>query len=175
MKKIIILCLTVFLLLLSCGSSPEAMTDEVSWVAEELAENLIYEQELSPGELGNLAVIPFTEGVSGESNQFSQYFAEELITALLMLGEKDLSIYERSQINQLMKEAEFASTGMVLEDSAMELGRMMGADSLIIGSFKTAGEVLRINCRLVEVESGKIMSAAAGEIPMEYYLQLKGN
>jgi len=174
-KKASILTAFIGFLVFSCTSSPDDLTDEVSWVAEDLVETLIYEQDLEPGDLGNLAVIPFADSISGESDRFSQYFAEEMITALLMLGESELKIFERSQINSIMKEAEFNASGMVLEDSAMELGRMVGADTLIIGSFKTAGQQLRINCRLVKVESGQILSAAAGEIPLEFYLELKEN
>lgn len=175
LKKAVILTALIGVLVFSCSSSPGDLTNEVSWVAEDLADILVYEQDLEPGELGNLAVIPFTDSISGESDRFSQYFAEEMITALLLLGESELKIFERSQINSIMKEAEFNSSGMVLEDSAMELGRMVGADTLIVGSFKTAGEQLRINCRLVKVESGQILSAAAGEIPLNFYLELKEN
>ncbi len=71
------------------------------------------------------------------------------------------SIVERSLLNKVMKELELEQSGLVEESQAREIGRMVGADAVLTGSVSKLGSSMRIDVRLINVETGKIMAAAS--------------
>lgn len=170
MKYKLLTLFCAFLLIWSCSSSPQSATEEIAWLAEDFAEDLIY--SVDPDDIGKMAVIPFVESISNENDAFSNYFADELITAFIQESWGSLDIYERTQVNQLMEEAQFAATGMISEDTAVELGKMIGVDALVIGTFTKVGDRVRINSRLVVIETGQISAAVNGDLSAEAYHSL---
>jgi hypothetical protein len=54
---------------------------------------------------------------------------------------------------------QLAQTGIVDEQMAVQVGKAVGADAVIVGSFLQIGDVIRINARLINVETSEIIVA----------------
>jgi len=64
-------------------------------------------------------------------------------------------------------------TGLIDEDTAPKVGKMIGADELVIGSFQVVGENIRIDARFLDVETGRVhvFSGAYGELDKVFEVQ----
>ncbi len=69
-------------------------------------------------------------------------------------------IVERANLQKILEEMKLGQSGMIESSAAQEVGKMLGAQNLILGSFMMMLDgKLRIDARLVEVESGKTLMA----------------
>jgi len=75
-----------------------------------------------------------------------------------------LRLVERGQIQQAEEEIGLGQMGIVNPATAPELGRMVGAQQVVIGSFDIVGSVLSLRARLVEVATGEIVGGAAASV-----------
>ncbi len=84
--------------------------------------------------------------------------AEALVTNLARIG--TLTIIERSQISKIMDEQDFKISQMKDTSAILKLGKLAGADRLLIGSYSKPGWAINFNVRVVDVETGVVLSAA---------------
>ncbi|MEK6545363.1 MAG: CsgG/HfaB family protein [Nitrospinota bacterium] len=68
-----------------------------------------------------------------------------------------IKILERREINKITGEHKLFTSGMVDEKTAKEAGKLLGTDYMITGSFTKLGAELRIDIRLIDVESGQVI------------------
>ncbi len=71
---------------------------------------------------------------------------------------KDIIIVDRTNVEKIMQEIELGQYGLVDKKSAKNVGKALGADMLVSGSFVKMGNNVRISAKLVEVESHKIIN-----------------
>ncbi len=81
-------------------------------------------------------------------------FAENLTQRLGALHE--LTVLERTQIQQLLKEQNFGQSLFSAPEQAPALGQMLGAQLMLIGTYQLQGEKLLVQARFVEVETGQV-------------------
>jgi len=105
--------------------------------------------------LKSIAVLEFeAKGVSSiEASTLTDRFRSELVRT-----EKFFQI-ERSKIEQIFEEQKLQLSGTISEDKLVEIGELLGAELLVIGSIGKLGSTYTIDLRLVEVESGKIIAS----------------
>jgi len=108
-------------------------------------------------------ILPF-ENLSAQTEDqwLGKSFAENLTQGLSQL--QALEILERSQIQALFKEQNFGQSLQVNEQSAPQLGQMLGAKWILIGSYQRQGQQLLINARFVNVETGKVDPALSVQL-----------
>ncbi|MBT4496892.1 MAG: tetratricopeptide repeat protein [Gemmatimonadetes bacterium] len=82
-----------------------------------------------------------------------------LITELSKI--EALKVVERAQLQALIKEMKIGQTGVVDAGTAQQMGKLLGAETLLLGSFATdmAGKKMRIDARIVETETGLTLKA----------------
>ncbi len=80
-----------------------------------------------------------------------------LITELVNCGEFD--VLERTQVAQILNEQGFQQMGVTDASAAVEAGRMLNTDIVMIGTLQQFDQSLVINVRLVEVSTAKILFA----------------
>jgi TolB-like protein len=95
---------------------------------------------------------------SGRKDPMGRMIAEFLTTAAVDSGR--FSIVERSLLEKVLKELELGQSGIIEEGKAREIGRMVGAAAILTGSVSRLGNTMRIDVRLIDVETGKILAAA---------------
>lgn len=87
----------------------------------------------------------------------SKGIPDMLITDLSKI--QGITIVERSRLEDLLKEIELNKSKYFDDKTVQKLGKGLGAKSILTGSFILINEDLRIDARLVDVQSGKIVMA----------------
>jgi len=64
-------------------------------------------------------------------------------------------VVERSQINKTISEQKFQKSGLIDDKNAVELGKLLGADLIVIGSVVKIGTSYTINSRMIETKTGE--------------------
>ena len=82
---------------------------------------------------------------------------ESLITYLGKRGE--VRIVERSRLEAALDEMKLGMSGIVDEQTAVEVGKAVGAAAVMVGSFLQIGDRIRINTRLIDVGTSEIITA----------------
>jgi curli biogenesis system outer membrane secretion channel CsgG len=89
--------------------------------------------------------------------------SERVTTELIRLGK--LKVVERKEIEKVLRELKLQMSGQIDQDSTKRLGKMLGADLLVIGTMtELPGKKLELNARLAGVESGEAYSAVSGQV-----------
>ncbi|MFA5779244.1 MAG: CsgG/HfaB family protein [Elusimicrobiota bacterium] len=107
----------------------------------------------------NIAVIPF-QNITGdkEKNWIGAGFSETLTTKLVKVSE--ITVLERENLSKILEEIKFQYTGAVDEKTAVEKGKLFGADVIVFGSFQVSGDKLKVTARFVDVQTRKIIDTA---------------
>ena len=82
----------------------------------------------------------------------------EIMVTDLSLCEK-ITLVERSRLQEILDEMQLALSGVVSNDQVVEIGEMAGANAILVGSIIAAGDVYRIDARLVDVASAEVLLA----------------
>ena len=73
----------------------------------------------------------------------------------------DLVLIERLQIEKVAAELGMAESKYTDPDTVVRIGRLLGANYMIIGAYQKAGRKIRLTARRVKVETGEIFEAAS--------------
>ena len=89
--------------------------------------------------------------------------AEIFRTEIVGLG--DYTVIERAMVEEVLKEQELQLSGAVDSETAVEIGNLIGAQAVVLGSLVKTGNVYTINARLIDVATGivKIGENMSGE------------
>lgn len=109
-----------------------------------------------------IAVLPLTRGAGGpEVEGLGSALADMMVTDLMAVPE--LVLVERQRLADVLAELELSETAFVDESSAQEMGRGLGAEMVVVGSFSVLEGQLVIDCRLVAVATGAVLKAARAQ------------
>jgi TolB-like protein len=106
-----------------------------------------------------LVVASFT--YNNHLTEFSISLQEKLITALVHQGVK---VVERSQLEKVLMEQQLSYSGLVDLNSAQQIGKLLSAAAMILGTITDEGNEVAVNARLVEVGTADIVTAAEVEL-----------
>jgi len=105
-----------------------------------------------------IAVLDFTlQGSNFETKDMGKIVAEWFITAMVKEGRFD--VVERSMLEKILAEQKLAMSGIIDQDSASQLGKILGVKVIISGSVMKLRNVTEINARIIDVESASIIAA----------------
>lgn len=68
------------------------------------------------------------------------------------------TVLEASQMNEIASEHKLSLSGLVDEKKAIKVGKVLGAQYLIVGSVNATGSVFTLTARLVDVRTGVVHS-----------------
>ncbi|MBI2361927.1 MAG: hypothetical protein HYV15_00870 [Elusimicrobia bacterium] len=88
--------------------------------------------------------------------------AERLLSRLY--GRPGFILVERTSLQQILSEHRLAATGAVDARKAQEIGRLLGADALVVGTVVGVGRSLELEARVVDVASGKVLAASQARL-----------
>jgi len=73
-----------------------------------------------------------------------------------------INVYiDRSSMEMVLLEQGFQQTGCSSDECAVEMGQMLGAEEIIVGSIGLIGSTYSVNIRSISVENGKINRTAS--------------
>jgi len=86
----------------------------------------------------------------------------ELLSAQVMDGlrkKEKVTLVERERLLRVLEELHLGSTAVVDEATRLKLGRLAGARWMVFGGYQIIGDQMRLDLRLVEVETGRVRKA----------------
>lgn len=98
----------------------------------------------------SVAVLDF-ESIGSEP-YLGKAVAEIMRTELV--GTHNFRIVERAQIEKTLEEQKLQMTGLIDNRSAVEVGKLVGADFIVVGSVVKIGNAYTINSRMIDVKTG---------------------
>lgn len=104
-----------------------------------------------------LSVLPFKGTLPGAPG-VGEGVTEALVTDLS--GASGIRLIERGQIDVDIAELDFQRTSHVDPATRAALGRIVGAEVVLLGAIGAAGDKARITARFVDVESGEVLATA---------------
>ncbi|HAH32476.1 MAG TPA: hypothetical protein DCL44_09220, partial [Elusimicrobia bacterium] len=108
----------------------------------------------------------------GRDSRDGGVVAERITTELVK--SKKFKVIERKEIEKVFEELKFQLSGAVDQDSAQKIGKMLGANWIVVGTLtELPDKQLELNVRLVSVESGEILSASNSQIEKDWLDQYR--
>ncbi|MDW7681367.1 MAG: CsgG/HfaB family protein, partial [bacterium] len=107
-----------------------------------------------------IAILDFSNNCLFDKDKYASLspgLAEILITELNKI--QSIQIVERQKINQLIQEMQLAQSGLVSEETGVQVGKLVGAKYLVFGSYMVFDKKIRVDVRIVEVETGVTIKA----------------
>jgi TolB-like protein len=95
-----------------------------------------------------IAILNFSSNWQG----LSTYVIDELNNAIVRNG--SLTVVDRQQLDLVRQEQNFQISGEVDDKSAQSIGKFLGAQSVLSGSFTVIGNTYRFRVRVIDVETG---------------------
>lgn len=71
---------------------------------------------------------------------------------------KEVSVVSDTDRRRALEEMKFSRSGMASEEGMVAIGKMTGANVIFSGSYLVAGNRIRVNAKLMNVETGKVES-----------------
>jgi curli biogenesis system outer membrane secretion channel CsgG len=113
----------------------------------------------APAPPATVAILYFDyEGKTPGLEVLRKGLAQMLITDLS--SNPSFQIVERGRLEALLAEQKLGATGKLDPATAARVGRLLGARYMVMGGYFDLGDVLRVDARLVEVETGRIVGTS---------------
>lgn len=107
---------------------------------------------------------------SDAQNKFVEnYVTDALTQSVFETG--NVRIIERSNLEKILSEQKFQSSGLVDDNSAKEIGKIAGVDYVCYGDMKDIGNEITVNARIVDVESGEVLAISRTTVDKDKYLR----
>jgi TolB-like protein len=106
-----------------------------------------------------VAVLSFTNG-SGDAqyDPLGKGIAAMMITDLSNIG--SIQLVERERLNDLTSEMQLQHSGLVDPATAARVGKLVGAQYVVTGAITALDPRMRLDTRVIRVESGEIVKTA---------------
>ncbi len=107
-----------------------------------------------------MAIIDFsTTSQEPEHAQLEKVVPEWLTT--FFVGRKMFTVIERRQLEAILQEQTLGQTGLLDEQSAAEVGQVLGVDMLVTGTIISVADTLEVTARIVDVKTGTILGSSS--------------
>ena len=86
----------------------------------------------------------------------------ELLSARVvevMKNRGDYTVVERERLVRVLEELRIGSSSLADEQTRLRVGKLVGAQFMVFGGYLVIGGKMRLDLRLVEVETGKVLKA----------------
>jgi len=97
--------------------------------------------------------------------------AQMLITDLT--GDPKFDVVEREQLQAILDEQKLGHDGITSPETAAKIGKLLGAQKMLMGGYFKMGAVFRVDARMVDVETSKIIAAKGINGRMEDFMSME--
>ncbi|MES2643112.1 MAG: CsgG/HfaB family protein [Myxococcota bacterium] len=120
---------------------------------------------------GSVAVMYFQNQGNPELEPLKVGLTQMLTTDLVGAG--GVTVVERTQLQALMDELKLGHSAVVDKDTSAKLGKLLGAEYLVLGSYFSLAGTLRVDARLVRVETGEVIYASGSNGTVAEFLDIE--
>ncbi|MCF7914734.1 MAG: hypothetical protein K9L66_06190 [Spirochaetaceae bacterium] len=75
----------------------------------------------------------------------------------------NVSVVDRQNLERIMEEYQYQNSALVSEETAVEIGKLSGADAIAIGNLSSLSDVFYLHIKVIDVKSGKIIGSSISE------------
>jgi TolB-like protein len=119
-----------------------------------------------PDKKSNLAVFTFEDrNAKMEQAEIGETVSEMLITALMQ--NNMFTLIERTQMDKLLEEQALGLTGAIDDETAVEVGNLIGVNAIVVGSISRLDKRLELDARVIDVNNGEVLTAASSSADSE--------
>lgn len=140
-----------------CGAYSSSNTDLFSKL-DEISARLASDARWVSGK--RIAVVDIVN-LNGAVTGFSKLLVEEMSTRLI---NKKAIVIERNLLDIALTELKLSSSDLFNQNSTKKFGELTGADGIVTGTVADMGQTVRINSRLIEPNTGRILAASGVEV-----------
>ncbi|MBN2351449.1 MAG: hypothetical protein JXD23_02695 [Spirochaetales bacterium] len=108
-----------------------------------------------------MTVLPFEAGEAALASQ-SEYFSEQSVLA--MAQSRFYKLLERERLQKVLAELEFQLSDLADEGKAARVGKLLGAEVLVLGKVYAVKNGYEIFIKLVWVETAEILAVTKVKI-----------
>jgi len=101
--------------------------------------------------------------VEGSQAEMGEILSAKLIQTLQETG--NITVVERQKIVLALDELNIGSSEIAEESTKLRIGKLLGATQMVFGGYQVFGDMMRLDIRLVQVETGKIIKAVEKTVP----------
>jgi TolB-like protein len=110
------------------------------------------------GEKVKIGIIEFQSlNDEAKKDNLGKIVSEMLTTSFV--NSESFKIIEREQLQKVIKEFQLSQSGIIDTSYAKQIGKIAGADAIVTGSVTKIGNDLRLDARIIDIESGIILTA----------------
>ena len=109
-----------------------------------------------------LAVVDFTD-LQGQVNELGRFLAEEM-SGNLTQQSGGFDVLDRNHIKRILEEQKLSMSGLVDPRTIKKVGKLAGTDILITGTITPFGDSIRLACKAIDTETGRVIASARGDI-----------
>jgi len=109
-----------------------------------------------------IAILPFKYvGVGDDYKKLVEGIPDMLMTDL---GKSEkITLVERVQIDKALKNFSVESSDIIDPKTVVEIGHWLGARAIVLGSVSQIGSKVRIDCRIIDIRTGRLLKSAKVE------------
>jgi hypothetical protein len=105
-----------------------------------------------------LAVVGITSGTKNIDEETAGGVMVFIENAFVNVGK--VRVVDRQNIAKIVTEYEFQASDLTDESTAVEIGKLSGADIIVIGSISYVGKQYYLNIKLISVETAEIIGSS---------------
>lgn len=108
-----------------------------------------------------VVVADFQGGRLGAADEDSRFWSKALASLLIgdLRASDNLKVIDRSQLDNVLREQALSVTDLADPSTRLRLGRLLGADLFIFGTYTIIGDVSSLTARITDVETGRVLKA----------------
>lgn len=129
---------------------------------EEIAKNVA--QTLNEKQVAKVAVWKFISNKQG-NEEFSNYITEDF-SIYLANHAKNFGIIDRLHLKSILKEHRLNAQGYIDENTAKQLGKIIAADAVIVGSYSVSNSEIRVRVKVLDTETALQWAGTMGNLQM---------
>ncbi len=113
-----------------------------------------------------IAIMDFSL-IGMQDSNIEKFTLEDMTTKLVQSGQ--YIVVERTKLDTILKEQKLADSGLLNEQAASKVGKLVAADIVLTGTFAKQGKKWNVNIRLIDVSTGIILSAINEKIDIDEF------
>ena len=143
-----------FLLLAACATSSKSGLDELSGAVRKVSDYL--NNNIASGSMSAFV------NIESHSAELSAFILDELTTNAV--NDRVFRVVDRQRLDLIRTEQGFQLSGEVDDESALNMGRFLGAQTIITGRVSSLGDNYRLIIRALNVETAEVVGQSIQNI-----------
>jgi hypothetical protein len=96
---------------------------------------------------------------SNGKTQFERNIEIGLVNSIVGKNLEDISVIERKNLSEVLKEQKLGSTGLLAKNTRAKLGEILGVDAIVTAETTVLKRKVTVNVRMYSIATGRILAA----------------